>query len=347
MLVPARSYAGAAEVPRRPRHLREARRGRGRRSPPQLGRRAISSARSRRCDATAFRYACVYREYLTDDARLVLANLRDAVRRGARGAEPRAGDRDPARSGPRGGRRRALRRERPRAPRARALRRQCRRPVGRSACAVSRMPHAPPRLHLSKGVHVGDSGVAAAAAADRDPRHRATSARSSRSRAATSSTSAPPTPATRRGADPEPPVTRDDVEYLLEPMPALLRHRTDSPLRIASRPGRAAAADRGAGQGAGRVVAARRDRLIGRAASSRSRAASSPAIARWAPTCVERVAEVLGARARTPHGTRTAPLPGGDFDGDLDALARALERESDIDGDGARLARLYGTEAEP
>ena len=41
-------------------------------------------------DRSEWRFACAYREYLTDDARLVLANLRAAAGHGAISAELRA-----------------------------------------------------------------------------------------------------------------------------------------------------------------------------------------------------------------------------------------------------------------
>jgi glycerol-3-phosphate dehydrogenase len=55
------------------------------------------------------------------------------------------------------------------------------------------------------------------------------------------------------------------------------------------------------------------------------------------------VAEVLG---RKLPDVEEDPLPGGDFDGDLDRLARSLVDEFGVsETAGARLARLYGCEA--
>jgi glycerol-3-phosphate dehydrogenase len=62
-------------------------------------------------------------------------------------------------------------------------------------------------------------------------------------------------------------------------------------------------------------------------------------------TTVEKAAEVCGLRlAEAP--AHEDPLPGGDFDGDLEALAARLQRETGLAPDAAaRMVGLYGTEA--
>jgi glycerol-3-phosphate dehydrogenase len=60
---------------------------------------------------------------------------------------------------------------------------------------------------------------------------------------------------------------------------------------------------------------------------------------------LERAAELAGL-SLAPSGEE-APLAGGDFAGDVDALAAALRRETPAlaEAAAARLARLYGSEA--
>ncbi|MCX5739752.1 MAG: glycerol-3-phosphate dehydrogenase/oxidase, partial [Proteobacteria bacterium] len=227
MLVPARSYAGllkfraglasyeklgAVEAPDRHHNWNAA----------DLAREEPMLRRDR------FRYACVYREYLTDDARLVLANLRDAVRRGAvvlnhvpvNGITVEAGHAAGvvarcSRSG--------------RSVRVRA--RCVVNAAGPWVEAVRRLeePAALPWLHLSKGIHVAVSfsrlplrQIAILGTADK--RSIFAIPRGDVVYLGTTDTSY------QHGADPEPPVLRDDVEYLLEPVP---RYFDTAPLHLA------------------------------------------------------------------------------------------------------------------
>jgi glycerol-3-phosphate dehydrogenase len=58
-----------------------------------------------------------------------------------------------------------------------------------------------------------------------------------------------------------------------------------------------------------------------------------------------RAAEETGLRL-APAPAEEPPLPGGDFDGDLDALGASVAREHALPADtAARLVRLYGSEA--
>ena len=84
-------------------------------------------------DRSEWRFACAYREYLTDDARLVLANLRAAAGLGAKALNWAEVTGDPDRARPRGRRHRAVSADRPRDPRARGLRRERGGRVGRGA----------------------------------------------------------------------------------------------------------------------------------------------------------------------------------------------------------------------
>jgi glycerol-3-phosphate dehydrogenase len=62
-------------------------------------------------------------------------------------------------------------------------------------------------------------------------------------------------------------------------------------------------------------------------------------------TAVEKAAEVCELQLESPPA-REAPLPGGDFDGDLEALSASLQRETGLEPTTARrMVGLYGTEA--
>jgi glycerol-3-phosphate dehydrogenase len=62
-------------------------------------------------------------------------------------------------------------------------------------------------------------------------------------------------------------------------------------------------------------------------------------------TAVEKAAEVCELPLAAPS-EREAPLPGGDFDGDLEGLSARLQRETGLEpAAAARMVRLYGTEA--
>jgi len=342
MLVPARSYAGllkfraglasyeklgAVEAPDRHHNWNAA----------DLAREEPMLRRDR------FRYACVYREYLTDDARLVLANLRDALRRGAvvlnhvpvNGITVEAGHAAGvvarcSRSG--------------RSVRVRA--RCVVNAAGPWVEAVRRLeePAALPWLHLSKGVHVAVSSsrlplrqIAILGTADK--RSIVAIPRGDVVYLGTTDTSY------EHGADPEPPVLRDDVEYLLEPVP---RYFDTAPLHLAdcvtawaglrpllAEPGKAPA------------ELSRRDEIALSPSGVVTIAGGKlTGYRKMGVDVLARVAEVLG-RSLAPGHDEDTPLPGGDFDGDLDALAARVARASGVEAHiAARLVRLYGTESE-
>ncbi len=341
MLVPARSYAsllkfraglatyetlGAVEEPDRHRNWDAA----------DLEREEPLLRRDR------FPYACVYREYLTDDARLVLANLRDAKRRGAVAlnhapvthialAAGRAAGVD-ARCSASG--------------RVFRVRASCVvNAAGPWVEAVRRLeePQAPPWLHLSKGVHVGIRAerlplrqIAILGTADK--RSIFAIPRGDLVYFGTTDTSY------GRGADPEPPVTREDVAYLLEAVP---RYFATEPLRAADcvsawaglRPLIAEA-------GKSPAELSRRDEIALSPSGVVTIAGGKlTGYRKMGAEVVERVAALLG-RGLEAARDEDAPLPGGDFDGDLIALAQRIAREHRLEARTAlRLARLYGTEA--
>ena len=291
-------------------------------------------------DRSRFPYACAFREYLTDDARLVLANLRAAAASGARLLNYAPASGIPLENG-----------------RAAGVEATCGltgRPFRvRGSCvvnaagpwidAVRRMeePDAPAQLHLSKGVHVvlpasrlplrnilvmstGD-GRSIFAIRQRDVVFIGT----------TDTTY-------EHGPQVWPDISIDDVEYLLEPLPRYLSveplTRSDviaawSGLRpLVAQPGKKPA-----------DISRSDEVLLSRAGVV---TVAGGKLTGYRPTVervLESVARVLG---RELPGAEEGPLPGGDFDGDLERLARSLVEEFGISEPvGARLARLYGCEA--
>jgi glycerol-3-phosphate dehydrogenase len=293
-------------------------------------------------DRVRYPWACAYREYLTDDARLVLANLRSAAGDGAvllshapavalleeggraAGVEARC-----AHSG------RSLR------VRARAVVNA----AGPWVDAVVRLESggAAARLHLSKGVHV-------AVPAERLPvRHLAILQTEDRR-----SIFAVPrggcvylgtTDTSYEGRPVEwPPLAREDVEYLLAPAN---RDFTVVPLRasdvvaawcglrpLVAEPGKPA-----------REISRKDEVWVGRAGLVTLAGGKLTGYRPMARATLERAAEVAGLRLS--QAGEEPPLAGGDFGGDLDGLAASLRRAEPALGaeSAARLARLYGSES--
>jgi glycerol-3-phosphate dehydrogenase len=291
-------------------------------------------------DRSTWKHALAYREYLTDDARLVLANLRDAVASGAsalnharveglvreagiaRGVEVRC-----ALSG------RVL------SVRARGVIDA----AGPWVDGIAQLedPDARPFLQLTKGVHLTLS-------AERLPLHNLLYLRATDGRLVF---------AIRRGAcvyvgttdttypRPElwPRVTRADVAYLLELLP---RYLATAPLgfddvtaawaglrALVAQPGRAP----------GEV--SRREALrVGPARVVHVAGGKLTGYRPEAQRALSRAAEVFALELRAAPPER--PLPGGDFDGDLGALEHRLASALGLGARcAARLARLYGSEA--
>jgi glycerol-3-phosphate dehydrogenase len=287
--------------------------------------------------------ACVYREYLTDDARLVLANLRDAAARGALAVNHAPVERVLV--------------ERGRAAGVEATCRESGRRVRvRAGCVVNAAgpwveavrgledPGAPPLLHLSKGVHV-------VLPRERLPLHHIAILGTADKRSlfaiprcgvvyvGTTDTSY------GRGAEEWPEVERADVEYLLAPLP---RYFDVSPIGVDA----CVAAWAGlrpllAQPGKAPQELSRRDEVtLGPAAVVTVAGGKLTGYRKMGADVLARAAEVLGRRLPAPE-REDAPLPGGDFDGDLDTLARRLAGPAALASDAAaRLASLYGTEAE-
>jgi glycerol-3-phosphate dehydrogenase len=293
-----------------------------------------------RRDRTPF--ACVYREYLTEDARLVLANLRDARRRGAEMVNHAPAVEILVEGGRASG---VLARCSFSGREIRVRGRCVVNAAGPWVDAVRRLEDdtAPPLLHLSKGVHV-------VLPASRLPLHHIVilTAEDKRSLFAvprgdvvyvgtTDTSYTGPT-------DRPPPIDVEDVRYLLEPLPRVF---DVEPVR----PGECISAWSGlrplvAQPGKAPSEISRRDEIqIGPSQVVTIAGGKLTGYRNMAVTTVTRVAGVLGTTLREPLGEE--PLPGGDFAGDLDALAAALSRGFSFDAATAgRLVRLYGTEAE-
>jgi glycerol-3-phosphate dehydrogenase len=293
-------------------------------------------------DSSVYTHACAYREYLTDDAHLVLANLRSAAGLGAAAANHLRVDAIVQQAG-----------------RATGVEAVCtltgRRVRVRARCvinaagpwieAVRRLenPAAPPLLHLSKGVHVVVSCERLPVRnllflATQDRRSIFVMRQLNAVVIGTTDTS------WRGGADVWPDVTREDVEYLLDPPARHFRGDRLTPADVI-----------GAWAGLRPLIAqpgkkpseiSRRDEvLIGPAGVVTIAGGKLTGYRPMARETLECAAEAAGLEL-APVPAEEPPLPGGDFDGDLAALAARLVRETGVDAAvAARLVRLYGTEA--
>jgi glycerol-3-phosphate dehydrogenase len=293
-------------------------------------------------DRERYRHACVYREYLTDDARLVLANLRAAAAGGAVVASrvpvqaiPREGD---AASGVE-----AVCAETGRRLRVRA--RSVINAAGPWVDAVRALEDrdAVPLLQLSKGVHVSLRRErlplrSIVILGTRDRRSIFAIPRGDVVYVGTTDTAYP------KGQDLWPAVEREDVEYLLAPVNDSFAVDPVVPedvvaawagLRpLIAQPGKAPSEISRRDEvkvGPGGVVSIAGGKLTGYRPMARA--------------TLERAALDHGL-ALGPLPAEEPPLPGGDFDGDLDALAAAVGRETGVgEACAARLVRLYGSEA--
>lgn len=293
-------------------------------------------------DRELFPWACVYREYLTDDARLVMATLRAAAGAGARLASRLRVD--------------GLLHERDRVIGVRArcalsgetLEVRARSvvnaagPWAEQVAALEDQPGDGPRLHLSKGVHI----VLPRARLPIEnllylpmPDGRAVFAipRGETVYVGTTDTS--------WHGDHRlwPEVDAADVDYLLEPLgrcfdaPAPTREdvvATWAGLRpLIAKPGKAARALSRRDEiwtGAGGMLTIAGGKLTG--------------FRHMAEEVLEAVARVSDRTLPPPPGPTT--LPGGDFEGAPEDLARSLPGTDNLaPGCAERLVRLYGTEA--
>jgi glycerol-3-phosphate dehydrogenase len=294
-------------------------------------------------DRKRFPHALAYREYLTDDARLVLGNLRSVVAHGAIVLNHAPAVEITVEEG------RATGIVGECALTGRRFRVKARAVVNAAGPwleAVQRLEDATakPLLHLSKGIHVTlpasklpVNNLLVIRAADR--RRIFAIRRGAVVYVGTTDTT--------HIAGPQvwPEITREEVRYLLDPLP--LHFKVD-PFEIGDVVG--------AWAGLRPLIAdptktnpseiSRRDELLTGAAGVLSVAGGKltgyRGMARKVlSTIAERDGKSLGTLNEEPA------IVGGDFDGDLEALARALPDKHGLGPrTAARLARLYGTEAD-
>ena len=292
-------------------------------------------------DRERYPHAISYREYLTDDARLVLANLRAAVREGAVVLNHTPVDRILCEGGRAAGIEAvcSLSGRRVRVRAASVLN-----AAGPWVEAVRRLEDADaqPLLTLSKGIHL-------VLPRERLPLRNMTALWAGDSRTifviprddivyiGTTDTLYP------GEAMLWPRILREDVEYLLAPLPGFF---STPPIEarevIAAWAGlRPLVSD----PGKKTTEISRRDEILVGAANVVSIAGGK--LTGYRPTArraTEKIAELLG-RKLAPSGSQE-PLPGGDFDGALEPLEQALIRDSSLSPRAAaRLVRLYGSEA--
>ncbi|MEE4361172.1 MAG: glycerol-3-phosphate dehydrogenase/oxidase [Pseudomonadales bacterium] len=292
-------------------------------------------------DREAFPFACVYREYLTDDARLVLATLRAARAAGAVVASQlraeamlREGDRIHGIEAVCGlsGERIAIR--------ARTLVNA----TGPWAEEVARLEQVDEesRLHLSKGVHI-------VLPAERLPLKHLVVMNTADKRSIFAiphgDTVYLGTTDTSYHGDRRlwPEIDLEDVTYLLEPIARYCRVPPLGPedvvaawsgLRpLIAQPGKAA------------KEMSRKDEIwTGPGGMLTIAGGKLTGFRKMAEDVLDAVARETGRSLGAAPGP--TPIPGGAFDGDLEALARRLPGVGNLPaGAPLRLARLYGTEA--
>ena len=294
-------------------------------------------------DRKRFPHALAYREYLTDDARLVLANLRSAAAAGACVL-----NHAPVIGLLRSGERVAGLTARCRLSDA-TIELRARTVVNAAGPWVEALqklenPSAPPLLHLSKGIHIS---IPASKLPVRnllvlntqDKRRIFAIRRGEVVYVGTTDTTYEP------GAEVWPTITAQDVDYLLEP---LARYFTCEDIRRSDVVG--------AWAGLRPLIAdptkknpselSRRDELLvgplGVISVAGGKLTGYRAMAR---RVLESVLDQLGRDL--PTVPEDGPLPGGDFDGGLGDLEAGLAAAHDLAPEtAARLARLYGTEAD-
>jgi len=296
-----------------------------------------------RVDRGVFKHACVYREYLTDDAHLVLATLRSAVRSGALALSHAPVDEIAIESG-----------------KAAGVEAECaftgRRVRVRARCvinaagpwveAVRRLesPSASPLLHLSKGVHI----VVPASVL---PVHHMVvgTARDRRSIFAIRHGDVVyiGTTDTSYGASAAgwPEITSADVDYLLGPLREMFSGApvTRSDVVAAWAGLRPLIADPGKPP---HEISRRDEVMVGPAGVVSVAGGKLTGFRPMARAVIEKAAEVCGLALAPWAGEREEPLPGGDFDGDLATLEALLAGKFGLSRPcAARLASLYGSEA--
>ena len=293
-------------------------------------------------DRATYPYACAYREYLTDDARLVLANLRAAAASGAEILNHAAVDAVSLEAGRASGVEAVCRLT---GRRIRVRARVVVNAAGPWVDAIRRLedPDTQALLYLSKGIHV-------VLPRERLPLHHmwVLGAQDRRSVFAIPRGDIVYVGTTDTtwlgGSTVWPEITLEDVEYLLEP---LARYFSIDPIT----PGDCLAAWAGlrpliSQPGKDPTEISRRDEILVGAAGVVSIAGGK--LTGYRPTAERAVEQVCQLLPGAPPALRVEepPLPGGDYDADDAALVASLVRRFAVPQETAvRLARLYGCEA--
>jgi len=293
-------------------------------------------------DRAAHPHACAYREYLTDDARLVLATLRAAVAAGALASSYAPVCRIEGRG------RARYEIEAECAETGRRIRVRTRGVLNAAGPWVDPVraledAGAAPLLHLSKGVHVALlrerlplHHVAVLNAADR--RSIFAVPRGAVVYLGTTDTSY------AKGHDLWPAVERVDVEYLLEPLSRYFEGDPPTPEDVVA--AWAGLRPLLAEEGKASTELSRRDEIrVGPRGVVHVAGGKLTGFLPMARRAVEHLAREVGLTLGPPPEPGPA-LAGGDFDGDLEALAAGLAGSTGISHPCAeRLVRLYGSEA--
>jgi glycerol-3-phosphate dehydrogenase len=292
-------------------------------------------------DRQRYPYACTYREYLTDDARLVLANLRGAVKRGAVVLNHARVDAIPREQGRAAGVEAVCglsgRRFRVRAGAVINA-------AGPWVEAIRRLEdgQAVPLLVLSKGIHI-------VLPRERLPLRNMVVLRTRDSRSIFA------IPRARivfvgttdtfhaEGAEVWPEVTLEEVEYLLEPLP---RYFALEPLKLEEIMATWAGLRPLIGEPGKKTteISRRHEVLVGPARVVSVAGGKLTGYRPMARRAIAEAAQILGREL--DDRAEEEPLPGGDFDGAIEPLAASLAREYGLSEEvGLRMTRLYGTES--
>ncbi|MBW2724937.1 MAG: glycerol-3-phosphate dehydrogenase/oxidase [Deltaproteobacteria bacterium] len=298
-------------------------------------------------DQQIYPYVCAYREYLTDDVRLVLANLRGASGLGACIANHLAVDQ--------------ILHESDRVVGVHAKCGITNRTLAIRANAVVNAAgpwvegvmaldegHSTQRLHLSKGIHIVVDRQRLPVRnlvimSTEDRRSIFAIARGESVYIGTTDTSYP------HAATVWPEISEEDVEYLLAPLAKTFKADPVGPQDVISAWSGLRPLIAMAGKQAKEI--SRRDEIWTGASGLITIAGGKlTGYRKMAASVVDRVVDVQGlpgaSSARAHVDEEDAPLPGGDFAGDLQKLADSVSRESGLTASCAdRLVRLYGAEA--
>ncbi|MED5262350.1 MAG: glycerol-3-phosphate dehydrogenase/oxidase [Myxococcota bacterium] len=293
-------------------------------------------------DRDRYAYACVYREYTTDDARLVFANLRAAVQAGAQVANRLRVESFPVEEGRICGAVAVC------AWTGQKVQIRARAVVNAAGPWVTRVrdfeaPDSSRGLHLSKGIHVvlpksilPVRNTVVLGTSDR--RSTFVVPRGEVVYVGTTDTSWP------GGPDYWPSITRADIDYLMAPLSDYFHtERISAEDCLATWSGLRPLLAQG---NKNPTEISRRDEIWeGETGLISIAGGKLTGYRKMARSVLALLFEKLGRRPVEP--AEDARLPGGDFDGDIDRMAADLSQRMEIESMVAnRLVRLYGSESE-